>query len=253
MKHKVIVKPSRGNPQSLTVRQHIFPAQSIKRFANTDGYVWVNDITHFKARMAKPTDEVFVAKRAWDQRAEAGYMKYEEDMYQSLAEYILSGGKFGFESDHYIITRMYALWVTRHHRAGNPFDDTQLNLVSGSQLSQEHQEVIESKHGLFIDANGRIPARMMNGTVIQTHYGQLAASIGRAGYRWGLLTSRTGEFIVPDSFVNVGIMPLTPTQCLAAGSDNAFIDNKSVKTINRQAIESSANYFFARDIRKCPL
>jgi hypothetical protein len=63
------------NPNQLTVKQHVFPSRSIERFRNPNGRVSVYDILRRQIRLRAPNDILFCARRAWDQRAEAGYMK----------------------------------------------------------------------------------------------------------------------------------------------------------------------------------
>lgn len=63
---------------------------------------------------------------------------------------------------------------------------------------------------------------------------------------------KKGEFLVPDNFSNARIVPISPTICLFSQSENAVISEKEVAELNRLAIESSNEYFFARDLSKCP-
>ena len=60
------------NPNRLTVDQHVFPSRSISRFVGEDGRVSVNDIRRGKVIRVKPDNVLFCARRAWDQRTEAG-------------------------------------------------------------------------------------------------------------------------------------------------------------------------------------
>jgi hypothetical protein len=71
-----------GNPNRLTLNQHIFPTQSIKRFTNESGRVSVHDLCVNNSFSAKPDNPIFCARRAWDERAETGYMKRIEDEFQ---------------------------------------------------------------------------------------------------------------------------------------------------------------------------
>ena len=49
-----------------------------------EGRVSLHDLTRSKVRLAKPNDGIFCAMRAWDQRAERGYMKRIEDEFLRL-------------------------------------------------------------------------------------------------------------------------------------------------------------------------
>jgi hypothetical protein len=68
-------KPQKGNPHQLPVMQHVWPLESIARFADGNGVVCLFDKVRNKLRQAKPDDDIFCAKRVWDRRAECGYMK----------------------------------------------------------------------------------------------------------------------------------------------------------------------------------
>src|ERR1700730_17538642 len=84
-------KPRKGNPNRLTIKQHVLPAASIARFADAKGGVWVHDLIRGKRRVTHRNDVIFCAQRAWDQRSESGFMKRIEDAFQSLAEMIIAG------------------------------------------------------------------------------------------------------------------------------------------------------------------
>jgi hypothetical protein len=82
-------KPQKKNRRFLTVNQHVFPLASIARFANTEGRVSLHDLARSKVRFPKPDHDIFCAKRAWDQRAERGYMKEIEDEFKASPRKLL--------------------------------------------------------------------------------------------------------------------------------------------------------------------
>ena len=49
-----------------------------------EGRVSLHDLARSKVGLAKPNDGIFCAMRAWDQRAERGYMKRIEDEFLRL-------------------------------------------------------------------------------------------------------------------------------------------------------------------------
>jgi hypothetical protein len=80
------------NPNSLTVDQHVFPSKSIERFTDQRGRVSVHELHRAQViRAKKPDNAIFCARRAWDQRAEAGYMKRIEDDFQKIVGPIVEG------------------------------------------------------------------------------------------------------------------------------------------------------------------
>jgi hypothetical protein len=110
-------RPQKKNRPLLTVRQHVFPSASIVRFADAEGRVSLHDLVRGKERSAKPDDNIFCAKRAWDQRAER-YMKKIEDDFQVLASKVVEGAlsEIG-EAEKGVVDHFYALWHMRaRHR-----------------------------------------------------------------------------------------------------------------------------------------
>jgi hypothetical protein len=85
------VKPKKGNRHGLTVHQHTFPRRSLNRFTNAIGVLSVRRNRASNVFKLKPDHKMFCARRAWDQRAERGYMKSIEDEFQDLAERVLGG------------------------------------------------------------------------------------------------------------------------------------------------------------------
>lgn len=78
-------KTQKGNPHHLPVKQHVFPVRSIARFANSGGMVQLHNLTTQQTRVAGPGDAMFCAMRAWDLRAERGFMKQIVDVMNSCS------------------------------------------------------------------------------------------------------------------------------------------------------------------------
>ena len=68
---------------------------------------------------------------------------------------------------------------------------------------------------------------------------------------WAVIYSKAIEFVAPDSFFEVGIVPLSPNYCLVANQQGGEISSDNAIAINRIAIEKSSMYYFARDFSKC--
>jgi hypothetical protein len=79
-----IEKTRPRNLNRLTVNQHVFPSKSIERFTGKGKRVAVYDLHRNEVVRARPGNPVFLAFRAWDQRAESGYMKRIEDEFQNI-------------------------------------------------------------------------------------------------------------------------------------------------------------------------
>jgi hypothetical protein len=253
MIRSVYEKPQPTNPHRLTIDQHVFPATSIKRFVDGSGRVCVCDVARNKTRMAKPNDALFIAKRAWDQRAEVGYMKRIEDAFQELASKIIERkvSQVG-DTARAVVNDFYALWYLRARYRQLPEQEIQMRgVMGGGGLTLDQEEIAERKGCVFMRADGRWPARHLNGIRIQTminhrHFGSLATA------QWGVIRAHEGEFLVPD-IPNHTILPLTPALCLVSPAANGIILKDNVALINRSIKAASDAYFFARDLSKCPL
>lgn len=241
-------KPSKGS--KLTYWQHVFPARSIERFQNSIGVVQFHDFERNKIRPAGARDPMFCARRAWDQRAERGYMKQIEDSFQGLAERIVNAGERNIdEKEKHTVDLFYSLWSQRANKRHLPEQEIASSLT-GYRLSKEQEEKLEANFTSFIREDGRMPARMLNGIAIQV---SLAADMSAYSPQltWGVLISLDGEFIVPDVPAATYI-PLTPTTALAANTEGGVVTNDVVRKMNEIVSGRCEKYLFARDLSKCP-
>ena len=110
-------KTQKGNPHNLTCRQHILPRKSIERFADKDGLVSVLFLKGSKSGKSErlpSKNDLFCAKRAWDQRSEVITKKVYEDPFQELAERIVSGETQSLgPKDNITATAFWGLWRAR--------------------------------------------------------------------------------------------------------------------------------------------
>lgn len=148
-------KTQRGNPHGLTINQHVFPAASIARFAQIDGFVLAFLKDQRKIIRCRPQNLLFCMKRGWNQSVEHGFMKIIEDEFQLLANRILDGSiSNGLNPiDNKIITRFCVLCRLRAEERLAPSSDVQMRgILVGSPLPKKEEEILE-KHG-YIFARG---------------------------------------------------------------------------------------------------
>ncbi len=246
-------KPQNGNPHQLTVNQHCFPASCIKRFAGIDGKVQLVLLPQEERVSVKPAAKIFCARWAWDQRAEHIFMKEIEDKYHALANVIISNSKLALDTTQQeIITDMFALWNIRYHWKGQPIEDRKIEGAIGVavEYTKDQQEELE-KHGITaIRPDLKIPGRSLTGVSIQQNLFSVRKQMHDA--HWGILSSRTGAFLVPDHSPNSRMMPLTPNLCLFSISENDEVTESELADINARSISDSTDYYFAQNISKCP-
>jgi hypothetical protein len=244
-------KPQKGNPHGLSIKQHVFPAQSIKRFTTVGGTVSVRHLATNKLLRLLPEDQLFCAKRVWDQRAEHGYMRKIENEFQDLAKRIVGGLGSIKPIEFNTVTNFFALWYLRAQWKNQPLPPQPVEGVLGEDLTKDQEEILEKKGVVFIRHDQTIHGRSILGGKIQIGIDRIAVRL--AGAHWGIFKAIDGEFIVPDTFARSAIVPVTPNICLVCGKENSMISKPEVAAINRLASAAAIDYSIARDFAECPL
>lgn len=240
-----------GNPNQLTIQQHIFPRGAIQRFAAPDGLVEVDRFTGETFR-AKPTNAVFCAQRVWDQASETTRSAPIEQAYASLADRIGRGEVQSLtDKMHKTVTEFYLLWNHRFGVAQLPAEDLALNIVEAERkLTKEQEEILEGKGVIFVRGN-KVPIRFINGMAIMRENDRGMARMANA--RWGIVRASQGEFLVPDNTKELSVVPLNPNICLVNEASDQELSLDLVGAVNRQLRDCAQSHCFARDIRLCPI
>lgn len=246
-------KPQPGNPHQLTIKQHCLPRRSIERFANDKGLVNIRLIGPGKTLWLKPDDKNFCALRTWNQKAESGFMREVEDAYQSLADKIVNGSIVRRFKPHetQVITDMYVLWQCRWHWNKNTIDDQRMTGSSAlkvlgvtQEYSKDDQEVLEKEGVTVIRPDLSIAARDLVGPNIYRNFRHAREQMSEC--RWGILTSRHSDFIVPDNASRSAFLPVTPNICLDATPGYRYASEHMVRLVNQRSKQTSDKYYFGR-------
>lgn len=239
------------NPNQLTLSQHIFPTKSIKRLTNVQGTVDVYDILRQRSRRAKPTDGIFCAKRAWDQRSESGYMLEIENQFQEVVEKTIADqcGIIDAEQKRRV-NRFFALWYMRSRYTQLKDQETQLASNIGDQMTLEQEENLEQDHYIFIRDGGRIPSRQLNGIWLQYKINQFACELDET-VQWGAIRTQSGEFITPD-IPRQPLITLTPSLALIRDTPDGIITQENLAQVNKFTVDGCRAYYLARDLTNCP-
>jgi hypothetical protein len=220
---------------------------------DTSGAVRLFDRARNKERPAKPDDVIFCAKRAWDQRAEAGYMKSIEDAFQELADKIIAGDVISLDPEEKVtVDAFYALWRARaeHRNAGTA--PTKLKDVTGLWRPKDLEERLEKAGVWFVREGGVVPDRFLRGFRIQQEIDEYLLKL--SGAQWGIMRAQVGHLIVPDHPGPSPVIPLTPTLCLCLGQAGTIgMPWQQVAVINHYLNMVSHQYLFAQDLAQCPL
>ena len=208
-------KIQKKNPHRLAIRQHVFPARSIQRFASSNGKVFVHICRTNQVVPMKPGNKLFCAERVWDQRSEVGYMQEIEGQFQYIANRIASGELTSLGREHFsIITRFFGLWSLRAEAKHSPTGDRVVNGIRGESLTKDEQELLESRRFSYfrsdqVSGQTIMDSRFIVSLRIQMRVDQIVNDFGDS--RWGIIRAHEGEFIAPDTFGLQPTVPLTPT------------------------------------------
>jgi hypothetical protein len=239
-----------GNPHQLTILEHVFPARSIKRFANRQGEISVKYLSTGKIFRVKADDQIFCAKRVWDQRAEHGYMKNIEDAFQDIAERITNGGGSLLPGDSKVVTEFSGLCRLRAEWRDRRLGPQRILGIAGENLTKDQEEVLEKNHAVYVTAGGTTPGRYIAGIQIQIGIDRFSAEL--EGREWGIVTAQDSEYILPDNFGSFTIVPISPTISLIHDSQDLALSRNQVKMVNRCAAKIASQYVLARDFEACP-
>jgi hypothetical protein len=238
------------NPHQLPVQQHIFPAASIQRFADKSGLVTVTLLPSKRQFKVLPKAEIFCAYRAWDKRAETGYMKEIEDDFQGLVDEIIRGVRTLNSQQCGICSKFFALWHFRFQERHAPTSAAHIKGILGENLSKDSEELLESNNISFFRTDQTVPGHIVAGLKIQTSILQAGTLLRHLP--WGIWTATQGELILPDTFGKITIIPISPDTSLVQGQTDRNISIAEVARLNRLAIQSAKQYCAARDFSLCP-
>ena len=247
-------KTQPGNPHGLTVNQHIFPRSCISRFENADDRVEVKRVGNFQNTFtAVAEDPMFCARRVWDQRTETLHSKSIESTYARIADELAEGRLASLDSNrNEAISHFYDLCKDRYEATCNPHPDVKVGDVLGDpQLDKDKQERLERLGMLFVRPDGTMPGRMLAGIKIAAR-GLYSRRVGSYP-SWGVFRAQDGEFVVPDNFMVVRCIPVTPSIFLFADSADHLVGFEAVAELNAIHIARAAKFCFSRNFDSCPV
>ncbi len=235
------------NPRQITIAQHFHSAHAIFMFYDSDNKVEVKNLSSDEIIKRHKRAKIFCTKRTWDQRAENGYMVPIEKRFHDEIDNIKSFS----DRNHEAISKYCLLWRLRHeYHLMNPQDDV-LNEVSGSGLTKEEEEILESKHAIFVREGGIIPSRFLSGFQIQINLDQDWCNCSH--FTWGLIQATEGEFLVADGYGDFAFIPISPKFAFYAGEVDQKIDRNILIELNKETIRRAQEFYFARKISECPI
>jgi hypothetical protein len=246
-------KPQKGNPHSLPIRQHVFPSASIGRFTNDQGVVDLCRLASSQVRKAAPDDDILCARRAWDARAEFGYMKQIEDAFQPLASKIVDSTLTAISAaEKETVDYFYGLWKMRALYRDKETTDVAFKKVTGTNFSKDQQELLEKSGTFFLKEGEVMSAHRWYGIEVQVSIDREVMLL--SNLRWGVVRAHEGQFLVPD-MPTVACIPIAPTLALCGTEgdviENATMPKNGVIGLNRVLKQHCKDYLFANDLGQC--
>lgn len=243
---------SPANSKQITSRQHVFPKSGLVRFVGEDKKLEVLLLASEERQRYSPNAAPFVVNRCWDQRTEAEIMSPIERNFGIVSTRVLRTKITTLDAaDHAVVTKMFSLWRVRNYFANKPLPDFTVAGVRPERvLSNNEMDECEHFGIISMRSDGSIPGRMMAGPLLQLKLDQQVASM--AGMRWGIINAANGEFLLPDGFGDLMVMPLSPKCCFVADHVDAVAPRSVVAEINSLAKVSAKTYLAARDLSACP-
>lgn len=237
----------KGNPLELTVDQHFHTAHSIAKFYNNKRKVEVFEISSREILERKKCAKIFCAKRNWDERAEKGYMSNIEFYFHSQIDFLVPANK----REHIAISKYFCLWRLRHKFHLERLSDAPLAGIEGEILTKEQKEVLEKNRFGYVNERAEIPARQLTGGQIQIGLDQLMQTF--RNIEWGLIEARKGHFLCADAYHELCFIPISPKFAFAGNLPDQVLTFDEVALANRQSIDSSTEFYFAKNMAKCPI
>lgn len=248
MKLSKYVTPSK----QITIKQHIYPKSGLRRFAQAGQL----DVLNLRTGLKKPLSTnapIFWVNRAWDQRTENGKIvaRIESEFGKVVSRIHSEVGCRLSVSDHAVISAMFSLWRIRQHRANHPLSDLYVGLPE-RQVSDAAVDDLEHRGVMSIAADGKIPGHQIAGPLLQFALNRQINSM--QGTHWGLVRTRQGEgeFVLPDTFGDYMVMPVSPGCCLIANEFEGVLGADGISHLNSVAQECAKSFLAARVLSACP-
>jgi hypothetical protein len=240
-------KTRKRNPLQLVIDQHFHTAHSIAKFYNHKSKVDVFEISSKQVFERNKRAKIFCAKRNWDERAEKGYMVDIESDFHCQIDNLTPDT----ERDHIAISRYFCLWRLRHKFHLQRLSDAPLAAIEGVHLTKEQQETLEKKGIGYVNEKAEIPARQLTGGQIQIGIDQLMQTF--RAVTWGLIQAQRGQFLCADSYHELCFIPISPKFAFAGNLPDQILTFDEVALANRQSVDSSTEFYFAKNLKKCPI
>lgn len=242
----VYEKVQKGNPYQLTIKQHFHTAHAISKFYDINEKVDVFIKSRHEIKKLHKRNRDFYVKRCWDEKAEKGFMAKIEAKFHNEIDAL----KALEDRNHDAITEYGFLWGLRFHYQSKTHEDKALIGIPGTTLEKDTQELLEKRYIGFARDDSTVPYRQENGLLI--HRQCLDLMKKNKGIKWGVVTTKDAELIVPDDYL-FGVIPVSPNKAFIANSNDMLLSDSEVGKLNAKLFNHAKNYFFCRDISNCPL
>lgn len=229
-----------GNPNRLSRRQHLFPAESIRRFCDPTGRVLLNRKQPKKSILVTPESQEFWVDRVWAHGDEMGYMNEVEVAFQSVADCYLGRDGILQPEQSKAVTRMHCLWLMRWRYRHAPPAPVVLNgIPDDPDITPSVEEQAEALGVSMVRKGGAVAARSIHGTQILQLLDQCCRQ--HRHVQWCSVSFPGCSLAVPDSPVLL-YLPVSPNRAFVPVEDREV----SGTTINKLVGRTAEVFYFCR-------
>lgn len=243
----------KGNPNGITINQHIHSAHSIKKFYR-DGKVDYFDINARSLTRVRAGDFKFCVKRAWSEKAEHQLM--ERNIEKNYFNVIDELSDYDPDSQSEFVSKYYLLCMFRFIAKYKVRKNVKLQGVSPSSLSAEEMEALEVNGYLYCDSDSSVPFHIFEGANIEISIMRCMLKEFNK-YKWGVVSAAYGEFLVADGYTNnnfnYAIQPISNTQIFLAGFPAGQVSYDVVAELNFYSKYTAKDFFYGHDLKRCPV
>jgi hypothetical protein len=234
---------TKGNPQRITLNQHVIPRRYIEAFTDDNDLVEVLCVDNNIKFKANPQSTVFCAKRVWDQKAENGWMKDIEDTFHRAVSVY-------FNEDvpipNQIATDFFLLWHIRSILAKNPPQPGKIVGISPEDFAKEQAEILERKGYIYIDKEQTLKSRFIASIQARIQLDRLRQE--HANIVWSLAISLRRPFLISKHCPQYRYLPLNANTALFGNSHSRECPPEYTLQMNKCILDDEEQIVFSRSI-----
>lgn len=242
------------NPNRITVNQHVIPQKHLKEWLGGENLITI----HRKqggAPIYRAPKDAFVVARLWDQPAEQGMIKTNEDNYQQQLTLLVETGSIArspWITEYFVMLAARAYFAAKERPLYDSIMEPPSWAPSQAELEEDEMEQVHDTVRIYRGAgNPHATARTVVSMALTSFF--IRGRVLIEDTVWVPFTTTGEKFILPDS--NVALyekrflaLPVSPElvlldEKLLAGLQEA--GQLTPEYLNKRFLESSVRYYVA--------